>query len=65
MSEESKYNNTVVGGIVENEGLGYAVQHYMPHTVIKDQEIAQRWKAAADAMNELDRYLRDEAGVIE
>jgi hypothetical protein len=60
-----EYNNADVGGIVENEGLGYAVQHYTSHTAIKDQEVAQRWKAAADAMNELERYLRDEAGVIE
>jgi len=46
-----------VAGVVENEGLGYAVQHYMSGKDIEDIHLAQLWDQAGDLLNEIDEIL--------
>lgn len=46
-----------VAGIVENEGLGYAVQHYMSGEDIADKKLAKLWDEAKVLLNEIDEIL--------
>lgn len=48
--------------VIENEGTGYAVQHYIDGSEFKDPETARLWTEASDALNSLEEYLRNETG---
>lgn len=48
--------------IIENEGMGYAVQHYCDGDYFKDPETARLWAEAADALNALQQYVERETG---
>lgn len=43
--------------IVENEGLEYAVRHYMGADVIKNPETAKLWIEAEAALTALAKHL--------
>lgn len=48
--------------VIANEGTGYAVQHYISGTEFKDPETVRLWCAAAEALDELEHYLKNETG---
>lgn len=48
--------------IIENEGIGYAVQHYIDGDSFKDPETRRLWNEASLALSELESYLRAETG---
>lgn len=60
-----KYTNKQVAEIVENEGLGYAVQHYMSSEDIKDKELAKQWEVAKGALNTITNILKEYSEYIE
>jgi hypothetical protein len=43
--------------IVESEGIGYAIQHYISHEDVAP-EIADAWQRAASAMDDIEQALR-------
>lgn len=52
-----KYTLEEVADIVQIEGLGYAIQHYMSGESIEDPELAQLWGKCAELMYEIERKL--------
>jgi hypothetical protein len=48
--------------IIENEGLDYAVRHYISGDEFKDPETAKRWKLADKTLTDLCEYLARETG---
>lgn len=57
MIDHQKYDDLTVREIVEDEGLDYAVRHYMSSDSIKSEETAQLWSAASDALEALAKHL--------
>ena len=57
-----KYTNGDAVDIIENEGLGYAVQHYCTGDYFKDPQTAKLWDEASNALNALSLYLENETG---
>ena len=54
----SQYNDIEVKERVEQEGLEYAVRHYMSSDSIKNPELAKLWDDAAASLDALAKYLR-------
>jgi hypothetical protein len=52
MSDE-KYSIEQVADIVESEGLGYAIQHYMSADSIEDEDLARLWRIAKEALDQI------------
>jgi hypothetical protein len=48
--------------IIDNEGIGYAVQEYVKGNAFKDSELARLWNEAGYALDLLTEYLRSETG---
>ena len=46
-----------VAEIVENEGLGYAVQHYMSSDDIENKALKSLWDIASAALKAIDNML--------
>jgi len=46
-----------VARIVENEGIGYAVQHYMSGDTIENDHLRKLWKECAVLLDEIDDIL--------
>lgn len=61
MSEDLKTNGYAVD-CIENEGTGYAVQHYISGSKFKDPETARLWTLAAETLDALEAHLREETG---
>lgn len=57
MSTDRKYNDAEVAVIVECEGLGYAVQYYMSADKIANPLLADAWRRAREALDEIDEIL--------
>ena len=55
--ERNMYSIDDIRGVVESEGLGYAVQHYLSADSIEDEKLKELWKKAADYLNYIDDYL--------
>jgi len=53
---EAKMTNDDIKDIIENEGLGYAIESYLSWQHIEDKELAKQWKIAGDAMNKIKKY---------
>lgn len=53
----SKYSRQYVADVVMSEGLGYAIQHYMPSASIEDEQLAFFWKQASEALDAIDQIL--------
>lgn len=49
--------NEEVAQIVENEGLGYAIQHYMDSSEFEDRELAAMWDEADTLLNKITEKL--------
>lgn len=52
-----KRSNKQVNSIVESEGLGYAVEHYLDANSIADPELSKLWATAADALKKISTIL--------
>jgi hypothetical protein len=52
-----KYSLTQVKSIVEQEGIGYAVQSYMGYENIEDERLAFLWKQAKEALDGIEKIL--------
>jgi hypothetical protein len=52
-----KYSLIQVKSIVEQEGIGYAVQSYMGHENIEDEKLAFLWKQAKEALDGIEKIL--------
>jgi hypothetical protein len=61
MAQEKNYEVNDVAGIVEQEGLGYAVQHYLSAERIQDAKLADLWGRAKGLLNEIETYLEEHA----
>lgn len=46
-----------VAEIIETEGLGYAIQHYLSPENIADKKLADMWQRAAALLKEIERYV--------
>lgn len=51
--------NKEVSSIVENEGLGYAIAHYMSGDDIEDPILKEKWKQAQILLREIESMLPD------
>ena len=51
------YDDIKVKEIVEDEGLDYAIRHYMGSDSIKNPETAKLWDDAALALDALAKHL--------
>lgn len=60
-----KFTVLGVAQIIENEGLGYAIQHYMRGKDIADPKLAAMWDECRDLMDEIDRMCQREIEVDE
>ena len=56
---EKTLSNNDVANVVENEGLGYAVMHYMDSSNIQNKELAELWDKAEEACTNLEEYLKE------
>lgn len=54
---EEKYSDETLVDIIEEEGLGYAVQYYVNPDKIKNSDTYDLWKAAKEALNNLCLHL--------
>jgi len=54
---ESKMSIEDVKLVIENEGLGYAIQNYMSYNEIEDKKLASMWKKAAKILNNIEDYV--------
>lgn len=61
MPDELRTNGDAVD-IIENEGLDYAVRHYISGSAFKDPDTARLWTAADGALNALVNHLTAETG---
>lgn len=52
---ETKLSNRKVAQIVDSEGIGYAVQHYMSADSIADPELASLWQQAAEVLGKIEK----------
>ena len=55
------YTNGDAIDVIEDEGLGYAVQHYTSGP-FRDPETQRLWDAAASALNALEAHLERDTG---
>lgn len=58
------YTNEDLAAVVDNEGLGYAVQHYLAAERIADPEVRKLWQEAADALDRLSERIPDICDLI-
>lgn len=58
--EADKLSLEEVKDIVESEGLGYAVLHYLRASRIKDAVLKELWYEAYRAMSKLEEFLEDQ-----
>lgn len=55
--EDQKCTNLYVAERIEQEGLDYAVRHYMSSDNFEDRKTAELWDAAEKALNDLMTHL--------
>lgn len=58
---DKKYTNEELYWIVQDEGLGYAIQHYLNHESIEDTMLAEKWKQCSKLLTEIDDILEESA----
>ncbi len=49
-----KKSNFEISEIIEQEGLGYAVQHYLNAAACADPEMKKLWAQAKEALDKID-----------
>lgn len=53
---EERFSNSDAVRIINNEGAGYAVSRYCNFYNFQDEKMRELWKAAGDAILELEEY---------
>ena len=59
MAKKEKMSNIEVAGIVDREGLGYAITSYMDSSDFEDKHLAQLWTNACEILNEIEEILEE------
>lgn len=54
---EKLYSDDDLRNIIDNEGLGYAVQWYLSADRIEDKDTADLWREAKKALDNLSLHL--------
>lgn len=62
MTEQNKKTNGDAVAIIGNEGIGYAVRHYINGDSFKDPVTAALWNAADKSLTALVLHLERETG---
>lgn len=57
----SKWTNLEIADMIESEGLGYGIQHYLSHENIADEWLSSKWKQCSELMDEIEKYLEKDA----
>lgn len=52
-----EFSNEDVTSIIDNEGLSYAIQHYIGSNQIEDPKLAVLWKEARCILDKICDYL--------
>lgn len=60
-----KQSVSEIASIVENEGLGYAIQSYISASSIKDEDLADMWERAHELLAEIEQYIEDNADDVD
>lgn len=59
MSNYGDYTIDDAASIIEEEGIGYAVQSYIGHESFEDSKLRKLWRNAEKALDELQEYIRE------
>ena len=59
LNPQGSLDNHEARQIIENEGIGYAVQSYIDGDEFKDPETRKLWNEADKALSDLESYLDD------
>lgn len=59
--DEPLYSNSEVFALIENKGIGYAIQDFLGADRIQDEDLAQMWADAKELLNYIEAYLADYA----
>jgi hypothetical protein len=62
---KQKHSISEIAGIIENEGLGYAIQSYIKASSIKDEDLADMWERAKELLDEIEEYVEDNADDVD
>jgi hypothetical protein len=57
---EEKYTIEQVADIANEEGVDYAIQHYMSGDSIEDPQLAEMWDDCRRLINKIERYIAAE-----
>lgn len=52
-----KYSINEVAAIIENEGLGYAIESYCSPSSIRDEDLSNMWEEARDLLIRIQEYI--------
>jgi hypothetical protein len=52
---DKKFTNHDVKVIINNEGIGYAIQHYCSYKDIKDKQMSDLWKQARNILIKIEK----------
>jgi hypothetical protein len=61
--EMAKKSIKEVANICINEGLGYAIQHYLDPEDIEDPQLRKLWEEADQALKSVDAFFEDRLGL--
>lgn len=62
---KQKHSVSEIAGIIESEGLGYAIQSYVKASSIKDEDLADMWERAKELLDEIQEYVEDNADDVD
>lgn len=62
---KAKHSISEIAGIIESEGLSYAIQNYVTPSSIKDEDLADMWERAREILNEIKEYVDDNADDVD
>jgi hypothetical protein len=52
-----KWNTDDIYWKVQEDGLGYTIQHYLSGYEIKNESLAEKWDQCSKLLSEIDRIL--------
>lgn len=61
--KKHKYTIDEVADIIEEEGIGYAIQKYLSAKNIADPKLADMWRRARILLAEIERYVDPEGAL--
>ena len=57
LTEARKMSNEEINELIDEEGLGYAIQSSLSWKNIEDPKLAKAWREASDAMSKVENIL--------